>query len=237
MGPKTKGKTAAAAVPLDKWLVDARRLLVQEQREEVEAVREELRTLSDAENPGVLSNLQLASLSTALFGRTLLKLALPAPALQRPKPHQFTVGDLVQIRLKRSAAKTSGKVDAKLPTGIVARVEERFISIALSADDAGDVDEDELLAQGNGIILDRLANQATFVKISSALDQLAKFDYGEAQSVVEVYVPCLPDAVASLRSHRNGANNVVCTNMTGCSRARRRAGRRRSWRSRRSRRG
>jgi hypothetical protein len=189
MGPKTKEKTnvtamKTAAVPLDRWLADARRLLALEQREEVEAVREELRTLSDADNPGVLANLTLASMSTALFGRTLLKLALPAPALQRPKPHQFTVGDLVQLRLKRSA----GKADAGLPTGIVARVEERFISVALSADDAGDVDENELLAQGNGIVLDRLANQATFVKISSALDQLAKFDFGEAQGVVETYV-------------------------------------------------
>lgn len=177
-----------AAEPLDKWLDKTRRLLAQEQREEVQLMQEELRALNDGENPNVLTNLRLASFSTALFGRTLLKLALPSAHLQRPKPHQFTVGDLVQIRAKGKPSTQKqtkgGSGESKLPTGIVARVEEHVISIAVGSDE--DMEEEDLLSMGSGIVIDRLANNATFLKISSALDQLAKFDYGEAQSVVDM---------------------------------------------------
>lgn len=186
MTGKQRGKTPPA---LDRWLADTRRLLALEQRDEADAAREQLRALSDAENPAVLGNLRLAQLSTALFGRALLRLALPSP----PKPHRLTVGDLVQLRTK----KNSGQGDAALPSGIVARIEDKFISVALGADT--DVDEDELLAQGSGLTLDQLPNQATFLKISSALDQLAKFDYGQAQNVVEVYVEELYGARGSQR--------------------------------------
>ncbi|RLN74374.1 hypothetical protein BBJ28_00019276 [Nothophytophthora sp. Chile5] len=162
------GPRALRPVPLETWVAHTRRLLAQEQQDEVRAMQEELAALDDAENPNVLSHLQLASYSTALFGRTLLKFSLPSQHLQRPKPHQFTVGDLAQIRLQKAPP-----AGAKLPTGIVSRVEERAISVAVSSDQ-DDVDEVELLAAGAGVTLDRLVNNATFVKLSSALDQLAK---------------------------------------------------------------
>ncbi|KAF1318880.1 DNA polymerase alpha-associated dna helicase a, partial [Globisporangium splendens] len=131
--------------------------------------------------------LKLAQYSTGLFGRTVVKLAFPSAHVQRAKPHQFTVGDLVQLRIARpsassSSVKSSSASGAKYPTGIVARVEETALSITLSESD--DVDEDELLAKA--VTIDRLVNNATFVKLSSALDRLAKFDYGAAQSVVEI---------------------------------------------------
>ncbi|RLN06442.1 hypothetical protein BBJ28_00011414 [Nothophytophthora sp. Chile5] len=162
------GARALRPVPLETWVAHTRRLLAQEQQDEVRAMQEELAALDDAENPNVLSHLQLSSCSTALFGRTLLKFSLPSQHLQRPKPHQFTVGDLAQIRLQKAPP-----AGAKLPTGIVSRVEERAISVAVSSDQ-DDVDEVELLAAGAGVTLDRLVNNATFVKLSSALDQLAK---------------------------------------------------------------
>lgn len=193
-----------APVPLDQWVDTTRRLLVRERDEEVALVQQELATLDDAQNPSVLVNLRVKQQATALFGRTLVELAFPSVHVQRPKPHHFTVGDLVQIRLQShrssssssnssdsnaqatKAASKSGAATSKLPTGIVARVDETSISIALSENDA--IDDDELLASSHAITLDRLVNTATFAKISSALDQLAKFDYGAAQSVVEMYV-------------------------------------------------
>lgn len=67
----------------------------------------------------------------------------------------------------------------------MAKVEERGISVAVNSEQ-DDVDEVELLGASGAITLDRLVNNATFVKLSSALDQLAKFDYGAAQAVVDV---------------------------------------------------
>ncbi|OWZ15994.1 DNA polymerase alpha-associated DNA helicase A [Phytophthora megakarya] len=163
---------------LETWLTSTRRLLALEQQEEVQAMRDELEMLEDSENPNVLTHLTLAKYSTGLFGRTLLQFSFPSLNLRQAKPHQFTVGDLVQIRLQKSVP-----TGDKLPTGIVSRVEERSISVAVS--DQKDVDEVELLA-ATGVTLDRLVNNATFVKLTTALDQMAKFEFGAAQTVVDV---------------------------------------------------
>ncbi|DAZ93834.1 TPA: hypothetical protein N0F65_009342 [Lagenidium giganteum] len=173
------------APSLEQWLERTRRLLDVERNEEIQGVQEELATLNDADNPSVLVNLKLVSCSTALFGRRMLKLVFPSVHLQHPKPHQFTVGDLVQLRLKTSSsssAASGGAVAAALPTGIVARVEDTSISIALGDDQ--DIDEDDV--QFQSLTVDRLVNNATFAKISMALDQLAKHEYGPAQRVVDV---------------------------------------------------
>ncbi|KAK1942486.1 DNA-binding protein SMUBP-2 [Phytophthora citrophthora] len=167
------------AVSLEAWLASTRRLLAMEQQEEVQTMREELATLDDNENPNVLTHLTLAKYSTGLFGRTLLQFSFPSLSLRQAKPHQFTVGDLVQIRVKNAST------GDKLPTGIVSRVEERSISVAVSSEQ-DDVDEVELLGAAAGITLDRLVNNATFVKLTSALDQMTKFEFGAAQSVVDV---------------------------------------------------
>ncbi|GMF31750.1 unnamed protein product [Phytophthora lilii] len=161
--------------PLETWVAATRRLLALEQQEEVQAVREQLAALDDDENPNVLTRLALARSSTGLFGRTLLQFAFPSRSLRQAKPHQFSVGDLVQIRAGR------GTQPPQLPTAIVARVDERGVSVAVSEQD--DVDEAELQAD---VTLDRLVNNATFVKLTSALDQLAKADFGAARAVVEV---------------------------------------------------
>ncbi|KUF90905.1 hypothetical protein AM588_10002828 [Phytophthora nicotianae] len=150
-----------------------------EQQEEVQTMRDELATLDDNENPNVLTHLTLSRCSTGLFGRTLLQFSFPSLSLRQAKPHQFTVGDLVQIRVQKNTP-TGGK----LPTGIVSRVEERGISVAVNSDQE-DVDEVELLA-ATGITLDRLVNNATFLKLTSALDQMTKFEFGAAQAVVDV---------------------------------------------------
>lgn len=167
--------------PLERWVEKTRRLLARERDEELALAQQELAALDDRRNPNVLPDLRLAQRSTALFGRALLKFALP----KTPKPHQFTVGDLVQLRLKASPTAEEKKTRA-FPTGIVARVEETAISVALGENE--DLDEDELLASNDALTLDRLVNNATFAKISSALEQLTKFDYGAAQGVVDVCV-------------------------------------------------
>lgn len=171
-----------SVIPLEKWVDTTRRLLSREKDEEIALMQQELDTLDDLQNPNVLVNLRLVQNATGLFGRTVLKFAFPSAHVQRPKPHQFTVGDLVQIRVKKSGASTASSAGAKYPTGIVARVEETGISIALGENE--EVEEEDLLAKS--VTLDRLVNNATFAKISSALDQLAKYDYGAAQSVVEM---------------------------------------------------
>ncbi|GMF42080.1 unnamed protein product [Phytophthora fragariaefolia] len=182
MPRKTQGSTSDALrpVPLETWVASTRRLLAMEQQEEVQAMRDELATLNDSENPNVLTHLTLARYSTGLFGRTVLQFSFPSLSLRQAKPHQFTVGDLVQIRVQKTIPAGS-----KLPTGIVSKVEEKGISVAVNSDQ-DDVDEVELLGAAAGITLDRLVNNATFVKLTSALDQLTKFDYGAAQAVVDV---------------------------------------------------
>ncbi|KAL4145980.1 hypothetical protein PRNP1_011853 [Phytophthora ramorum] len=180
MPRKSKAVDDAGAlhpVSLESWVASTRRLLSLEQQEEMQAMREELATLDDHENPNVLTHLTLARYSTGLFGRTLLQFSFPSLSLRQAKPHQFSVGDLVQIRLHKSAE--------KLPTGIVSKVEEKGLSVAVNSDH-DDVDEVELLGAAAGITLDRLVNNATFVKLTSALDQMTKFDFGAAQAVVDV---------------------------------------------------
>ncbi|ETN14479.1 hypothetical protein PPTG_07525 [Phytophthora nicotianae INRA-310] len=173
------GARVLRPVALEPWLASTRRLLSMEQQEEVQTMRDELATLDDNENPNVLTHLTLSRCSTGLFGRTLLQFSFPSLSLRQAKPHQFTVGDLVQIRVQKNTP-TGGK----LPTGIVSRVEERGISVAVNSDQE-DVDEVELLA-ATGITLDRLVNNATFLKLTSALDQMTKFEFGAAQAVVDV---------------------------------------------------
>jgi ATP-dependent RNA/DNA helicase IGHMBP2 len=178
--PKKSKEAALRPVSLEAWVATTRGLLALEQQEEVQSMREELATLDDSENPNVLTRLRLAKSSTGLFGRTLLQFSFPSLSLRQAKPHHFTVGDLVQIRTQKSAP-----AGEKLPTGIVSRVEEMGISVAIN-NDHDEVDELELLAAAEAITLDRLVNNATFVKLTSALDQLAKFDFGAAQKVIDV---------------------------------------------------
>lgn len=107
-----KAKTAAAnssdsaralrPVSLEAWVTSTRRLLSLEQQEEVQTMRDELATLADSENPNVLTHLTLARYSTGLFGRTVLQFSFPSLSLRQTKPHQFTVGDLVQIRVQKT---------------------------------------------------------------------------------------------------------------------------------------
>ncbi|KAG7384713.1 DNA-binding protein SMUBP-2 [Phytophthora pseudosyringae] len=175
-----EGARALRPVSLEAWLASTRRLLSMEQQEEVQTMRDELAALEDNENPNVLTHLTLSRYSTGLFGRTLLQFSFPSRSLRQVKPHHFTVGDLVQIRAQKSAS-----AGDKLPTGIVSRVEERGISVAVSGDQ-DDVDEVELLGAAAGVTLDRLVNNATFVKLSNALDQMSKFEFGAAQAVVDV---------------------------------------------------
>ncbi|POM72410.1 DNA polymerase alpha-associated DNA helicase A, partial [Phytophthora palmivora] len=174
-----EGARTVRPVSLEAWVASTRRLLSLEQQEEVQVMRDELATLDDSENPNVLTHLTLARYSTGLFGRILLQFSFPSLSLRQAKPHQFTVGDLVQIRVQKNTPAGN-----KLPTGIVSRVEDKGISIAVSSDQ-DDVDEAELLA-ATGVTLDRLVNNATFVKLTSALDQMAKFEFGAAQTVVDV---------------------------------------------------
>jgi hypothetical protein len=168
-------------ISLDKWVDSTRRLLDIERQEEIQVAQQELELLKDVENPNVLTNLRLEHWSTGLFGRIVLKLAFPSSHLQKPKPHQFTVGDLVQLRLKKQSS-SSKKNAVEYPTGIVARVQETSISIAINDDQ--EIEEEELVSQA--LILDRLVNNATFLKMNSVLDQLAKFDYGHAQNVIDM---------------------------------------------------
>ncbi|TYZ66700.1 hypothetical protein PybrP1_000791 [[Pythium] brassicae (nom. inval.)] len=173
MPPKSSSSSSASAHRAPKLLAV--------RDEELALAQQELAALDDRLNPNVLVNLRLVQRSTALFGRSLLQFALPTA----PKPHQFTVGDLVQIRVrKRSDATPASGGRAAYPTGVVARVEETAIAVALGENE--DLDEDELLTSHDTVTLDRLVNNATFAKIASALDQLAKFDCGAAQAVVDV---------------------------------------------------
>ncbi|GLE05348.1 hypothetical protein PINS_up014361 [Pythium insidiosum] len=176
--PAKKPTNATAPVSLDRWVERTHRLLELERQEEIQGVQQELATLPDAENPSVLANLRVAQLTTGLFGRTLVRLELPSLHVQRPKPHQFTVGDLVQLRVESLQAKDGG-----YPTGIVARVEETAISVALSEGD--DVDEAALWSAGR-LTIDRLVNNATFAKLSETLDLLARHDGGAGQRVLDV---------------------------------------------------
>ncbi|CEG41368.1 dna-binding protein smubp-2 [Plasmopara halstedii] len=176
--PKTTETSADALallpVTLETWLTSTRRLLSIEQQEEVDAMRKELTTLDDRDNPNVLTHLTLARYSTGLFGRMILHLSLPSLHLRQAKPHHFTVGDLVQLRVQKSTS---------IPTGIVSRVEEHAISVAFNSEH----DEiDELALSATTLTLDRLVNTATFAKLTDTLDQMTKLDFGTANKVIDV---------------------------------------------------
>ncbi|TDH70044.1 hypothetical protein CCR75_005181 [Bremia lactucae] len=166
---------APSQVTLEAWLASTRRLLSIEQEEEVHTMRKELAQLNDTENPNVLTHLTLSHYSTGLFGRTLLQFSFPSIYLRHAKVHHMTVGDLVQIRLQATI----------LGTGIVSRLEEHTISVAVNSDH-DDVDEAKLVAAKANITLDRLVNNATYNKLTNALDQLTKSEFGAAQAVIDV---------------------------------------------------
>ncbi|CAI5736036.1 unnamed protein product [Peronospora destructor] len=85
-------------VALETWLESTRRLLSLEQKEEVETMRDEVATLDDRDNPNVLLHLSLSRSYTGLFGRPVFQFTFPSLFLHKPKPHHFTVGDVVQVR-------------------------------------------------------------------------------------------------------------------------------------------
>lgn len=179
----TKSETSCGPPPLQpvslaSWVASTRRLLSMEQEEEVALMQHELALLDDRINPNVLTHLTLAHASTGLFGRTVLHLSFPSLHVRHAKSHHFTVGDLVQLRVETSKAKRK-----PFPTGLVARVEERGITIAITSDH-DDVEEMDLFTAT--MTLDRLVNNATYQKLTQTLDRLTQGDFGPAQAVHDV---------------------------------------------------
>ncbi|CAH0478273.1 unnamed protein product [Peronospora belbahrii] len=185
--------TDTHCLSLDRWIKSTISLLSLEQKEEIDTIREELSTLNDHENPNVLGHLTLSGYFTGLFGRSVLQLSFPSFYLQYPKPHHFTVGDLIQLRgQKKSNHKLpprdhtlpTGKY--KLPTGIISRLDEQNISIVLD-DTFDEINEMECFLDTTlTITMDRLMNATTFQKVTNVLDQMAKGDYQVAESVVNI---------------------------------------------------
>jgi hypothetical protein len=164
---------------MEEWLLKTERLLEIERKEEISLAQEELEKVPDSENPNVLTNLRVKSWSTALFGRVQLKFSFPSQNLQKQKPHHFSVGDLVQIRFRKKNEKNQKE---KLPTGVVSKLGE--VDIAIIMDDDVDLQEEEIVSET--LILDRLVNNATFNKITKVLEKLRKFEYTNAQSIIDM---------------------------------------------------
>ncbi|CAI5731749.1 unnamed protein product [Hyaloperonospora brassicae] len=174
----------ADVVDMDVWVALTRRLLQLEQDDEVQTRQTELATLADKENPNVLTHLTLARCSTGLFGRSVLQFRLPLLSIRHTTPHQFKVGDVVQLRGERKSA----QVGHSHPTGLVSRVDDQSLSVAIQPRDRNNSDDsdDDVDDVGAKYTLDRLVNTATFEKLLRVLRQMEKHDVEAAQAVVDV---------------------------------------------------
>ncbi|OQR91885.1 DNA polymerase alpha-associated DNA helicase A [Achlya hypogyna] len=163
-------------ISLEKWLDATRHLLQLERDAEIAQSKLENDTLPTNLNPNVLLNLQLASASTGLFGRTVLVLK---QGHNRELPsHHFGIGDLVQLSIP-TASLTPAAADG-FPKGIVTKVEDHAISVAF--EDMEDADEYHNVA----LRLDKLVNDATYRKLHEGIDRLAKYSDGPAMNILNV---------------------------------------------------
>lgn len=160
-------------------------LLHLERRAEVEAAEESLSsaTPAQAESRGrVIVNLRLADAESGLLGRTLLKLERNKPGeagdVALP-PHKFAPHDIVRIRAAKGEAGGGGS--PTLAQGVVYRVTEKSIIVAVD-----DVPDDGLDVP---LKLEKLANEVTFDRLQTALQQLrstVETRDGPAVSLIDV---------------------------------------------------
>uniref|UniRef100_M4BCJ9 DNA helicase n=1 Tax=Hyaloperonospora arabidopsidis (strain Emoy2) TaxID=559515 RepID=M4BCJ9_HYAAE len=160
-----------------------RRLLELEQNEEIQTRQNELQMLNDKDNPNVLTHITLARCSTGLFGRSVLQFRLPSLSIRHTKPHHFKVGDVVQLRGQKKSTQTG----LLWPTGIVSRVEDQSLCVAIQPSDlSNSPEDDEWDDLGTTFTLDRLVNNATFEKLLRVLRQMEKHDVAAAQAAIDV---------------------------------------------------
>uniref|UniRef100_A0AAV1TEX1 DNA helicase n=1 Tax=Peronospora matthiolae TaxID=2874970 RepID=A0AAV1TEX1_9STRA len=168
---------------MEAWVAMTRRLLQLEQKEETQTRQNELQMLHDKDNPNVLTHLTLARCSTGLFGRSVLQFRLPSLSIRHTTPHHFKVGDVVQLRGQKKSMQTG----LLWPTGIVSRVEDQSLCVAIQPSDVSEnPDADEWDDLGATFTLDRLVNNATFEKLLRVLRQMEKHDVAAAQAVIDV---------------------------------------------------
>ncbi|KAF0698472.1 Aste57867_10895 [Aphanomyces stellatus] len=174
--PSKKSESATKVTSLERWLDKSRVLLQQEREAEIAQSQLENDTLPVTANPNVLLHLLAASVSTGLFGRTVV--VLKQNQGRAFGSHHFSIGDLVQMSIP-TASLTPASADG-FPKGIVTKVEEDGISVAF--EDLDDPDE----YHHQVIRLDRLVNDATYRKLQEGLDELAKYSDGPASHVVNI---------------------------------------------------
>ena len=147
--------------------------LEKEQGEELETMVEWQKTLTarGLEEKGVcLASLTIASTSIGMGGRTLL--ALRSTNANNPvlPPHTFTPGDVVGLCAK------GDKPEKGMVTGVVARVGEEEVSVALKSfgggeKEGGDGEHGDGLPQV--VRMDKLANEVSYKRMYIALNVLA----------------------------------------------------------------
>jgi ATP-dependent RNA/DNA helicase IGHMBP2 len=154
--------------PIDAFVRKHRELLRLERDAEIKESRRLRETLSPAEleRLGVsLSRLRVGDVLFGLGGRTLLALE-PSRGGELPA-HRFEPGDIVAL----SESGASKRADPA-PTGVVYRVGERRITIAL------DEDPEEDFAEPLRLL--RVANDVTYRRLESALESLRAYERGPA---------------------------------------------------------
>jgi ATP-dependent RNA/DNA helicase IGHMBP2 len=150
---------------MDAWVLKQRELLQLEKDAELDEAVEQIGQLSakECEELGVsLLSLSVNDTSAGLYGRTVISLTKEGNPLL--PAHSFSSGDIVALSSKASASEQL--------TGIVCKVTDGDISVAFDNDDAAD----ELGVGEKALRLDKLANDASYRKIETTLQQLRKCD-------------------------------------------------------------
>lgn len=176
---------------LEDWVRRTGALLQVERDEEMGRTLEALssNSIEDLEAAGsVLSRLQVLDITTGLFGRTMVQVG---DAFGRALPaHRMTAGDIVGFRLAGSTKKAvAGTLASSAAvresydaTGVVTRVDDKAVTVAIEDEEAG-------LSLGDKLRLDRIADDVTFQRLSSVLSDLKEYRHGPASRLFRLLFP------------------------------------------------
>ena len=208
-GPTSVVPHDIASLKLEEWLTLQDRLLADERAEEVSAAVALLSTgrTSDLEARGVvLPRLIVASVTTGLFGRCVVRLA---DRFERSLPsHRFTPGDIVGLRVAGKGSSSGGVGvggamaltvggDARSSydaSGVVTMTDDGSVSVALDEEGGKKKGrgESDLADGGNGvefgdkIRLDRLADDVTYKRLREVVAAVRRARSGPAQRLLNL---------------------------------------------------
>ncbi|XP_066946913.1 DNA-binding protein SMUBP-2-like isoform X2 [Macrobrachium rosenbergii] len=176
------------------WISLHTSLLEEERKTEVSAAQSQEKgsTLKELELRGVvLSKLNIKERSTGLYGRPMYTF-ISSRKDATLSANSFSSGDIVGVH------EYGANERKQLTSGVVTRVSQSSIQIVLD----GDADELDATADGALLYLHKLANNVTYQRIKTGLEELGKLTVGRSSHLTSVLFneeapklisPCLPE--------------------------------------------